>query len=94
MEGMTSINKEESVIVVVGSGAGGATIANELCRKGLRCVLLEAGPLIDSKDFVNDEFATATRLTWADDRTMSGSAHVAKSHTAPTWTCKSLGGTT
>ena len=91
---MTVISQDEKVVVVIGSGAGGATVANELCRKGIQCVLLEAGPAIDSKDFVNDEFVMANRLTWADERTMSGDAHVAKAHAGPTWTCKSLGGTT
>jgi len=91
---VTVISQDEKVVVVIGSGAGGATVAHELCRKGIQCVLLEAGPAIDSKDFVNDEFVMANRLTWADERTMSGDAHVAKAHAGPTWTCKSLGGTT
>ena len=34
---------DDSVIVVIGSGAGGGTLANELCQKGFKVVLLEAG---------------------------------------------------
>ena len=34
---------DDSVVVVIGSGAGGGTLANELCQKGIKVVLLEAG---------------------------------------------------
>ena len=34
---------DDSVVVVIGSGAGGGTLANELCQKGFKVVLLEAG---------------------------------------------------
>ena len=30
-------------VVIIGSGAGGGTLANELCQKGIDVVLLEAG---------------------------------------------------
>ena len=35
--------KDESVAVIIGSGAGGGTLANELCQQGVNVVLLEAG---------------------------------------------------
>ena len=35
---------DDGVIVVVGSGAGGGTLVNELCQAGVRVVCLEAGP--------------------------------------------------
>ena len=31
-------------VVIVGSGAGGGTLANELCQQGIKTVVLEAGP--------------------------------------------------
>ena len=34
---------DDGVVVVIGSGAGGGTLANELCQKGVKVVLLEAG---------------------------------------------------
>ncbi len=34
---------DDSVIVIIGSGAGGGTLANDLCQKGFKVVLLEAG---------------------------------------------------
>ena len=34
---------DSSAVVVIGSGAGGGTLANELCQKGIKTVLLEAG---------------------------------------------------
>jgi choline dehydrogenase-like flavoprotein len=33
-----------TVAVVIGSGAGGGTLGYELARKGIRTVILEAGP--------------------------------------------------
>ena len=35
---------DDDVVVIVGSGAGGGTLANELCQKGVKVVVLEAGP--------------------------------------------------
>jgi choline dehydrogenase-like flavoprotein len=32
----------DGVVVIIGSGAGGGTLANELCQKGIDVVLLEA----------------------------------------------------
>jgi choline dehydrogenase-like flavoprotein len=36
--------------IVVGSGAGGATVAKELSDKGVEVVLIEKGPAIEAKD--------------------------------------------
>ncbi len=38
-------------VVVVGSGAGGAVVAQELAEVGLEVVVLEEGPHIDAKDY-------------------------------------------
>jgi len=35
--------QDDSVIVVIGSGAGGGTLSNELAQKGIKIVCLEAG---------------------------------------------------
>jgi len=74
---------DASVIVVVGSGAGGGTLANELCQKGDKVVCLEAGNHITQEDFVNDEFAMFGKLTWQDPRTGQ-----------PIWIVKAVGGST
>ena len=42
---------DDSVVVIVGSGAGGGTLANALCRNGLKVVLLEAGSRQSSATF-------------------------------------------
>ena len=34
---------DDSVVLIIGSGAGGGTLANELCQKGIKVVVLEAG---------------------------------------------------
>ena len=81
---MTAIGADQAAVVIIGSGAGGGTLANELCQRGIPCVLFEAGPSLDPAEFVNDEITMAARLTWADERSMSGSGSVPTSHSAPT----------
>src|SRR6201998_1264899 len=87
--------KDDSVAVIVGSGAGGGTLANELCQKGLKVVLLEAGAAQSPATFRNDEWFAFNQLAWLDKRTTSGSWRVARDFpNLPAWTCKTLGGTT
>ncbi|MBJ3775513.1 GMC family oxidoreductase [Acuticoccus mangrovi] len=86
---------DDGVVVIIGSGAGGGTLANELAQKGIDVVLLEAGPHLTADDFVNDEWGGYEMLSWLDKRTSSGNWRVAKDHpTAPSWSCKVVGGTT
>ena len=42
--------KDDSVVVVVGSGAGGGTLSNELVQRGINVVCLEAGPRLGLTD--------------------------------------------
>ena len=46
---------DDSVVVIIGSGAGGGTLANELCQKGIKVVVLEAGAMQSPASFINDE---------------------------------------
>ncbi len=46
---------DDGVVVIVGSGAGGGTLGNELAQKGIKTVILEAGSRNEIQDFVNDE---------------------------------------
>src|ERR1700691_523067 len=86
---------DSSVVVIVGSGAGGGTLANELAKKGISVVVLEAGKRMEMTDFQNDEIGMFGAFTWFDPRTSSGSWYVAKSSPdLPAWTCKLVGGTT
>ena len=86
---------DSSVVVIIGSGAGGGTLANELAQKGISSVVLEAGKRMEATDFQNDEDAMFGAFTWLDPRTSSGSWYVAKvSPDLPAWTCKLVGGTT
>jgi choline dehydrogenase-like flavoprotein len=47
---------DDTVAVVIGSGAGGGTLSNELAQKGINVVCLEAGKRYTTDDFVNDEW--------------------------------------
>jgi choline dehydrogenase-like flavoprotein len=86
---------DDSVVVVVGSGAGGGTLANELTQKGVNVVLLEAGKRESSATFIQDEWPSFNQLAWTDNRTTSGTWRVAKDFpNLPTWICKTVGGTT
>ena len=86
---------DDSVVVIVGSGAGGGTLANELCQKGVNVVLLEAGKRESIDTFVNDEWASFLQLAWLDKRTTSGTWRVARDFpNLPAWICKTVGGTT
>ena len=69
---------DDGGVVIVGSGAGGGTLGNELAQKGVKVVVLEAGGRYDPGDFINDEWESFARLAWKDMRTTSGSWRVAK----------------
>ncbi len=86
---------DEDVVVIVGSGAGGGTLANELCQNGVKVVVLEAGRHHTPDDFINDEWRSFKQLAWLDKRTTSGSFRVARDFpNLPAWICKTVGGTT
>src|SRR6516164_1571965 len=86
---------DSGVVVIVGSGAGGGTLGNELAQKGVKVVILEAGPRIENQDFINDESNSFSQLAWSDARTTSGTWRVAKDFpNLPAWIVKSVGGTT
>jgi choline dehydrogenase-like flavoprotein len=74
---------DSSVVVVIGSGAGGGTVSNELAQKGIDVVCLEAGPRMQLSDIVNNPGAMHMKMTWLDKR-----------QGAPVWLCKTVGGTT
>jgi choline dehydrogenase-like flavoprotein len=86
---------DSGVVVIVGSGAGGGTLGNELAQKGVKVVILEAGPRIENQDFINDEWESFSQLAWSDMRTTSGSWRVAKDFpNIPAWIVKAVGGST
>jgi choline dehydrogenase-like flavoprotein len=86
---------DDSVVVIIGSGAGGGTLANELAQKGVKVVVLEAGKRIEIEDFVNDEWDSFTQLAWKDMRTTSGSWRVHRDFAnLPAWIVKAVGGST
>lgn len=81
---------DDSVVVIVGSGAGGGTLANHLAQKGIDVVCLEAGPRLSLADIKNDSDTMFAKLTWLDPRVGSGDLPAA----FPAWICKTVGGTT
>jgi hypothetical protein len=86
---------DEDVVVIVGSGAGGGTLANELCQQGVKVVVLEAGRHHTPDDFINDEWRAFKQMAWLDMRTTSGSFRITKDFpNLPAWICKTVGGTT
>jgi choline dehydrogenase-like flavoprotein len=87
--------KDASAVVIIGSGAGGGTLAHELTRRGMKVVLLEAGKRQSQGTFSQVPGEAFVQLTWLDTRTQSGNWGVARDFpTLPVWHCKTVGGTT
>ncbi len=87
--------KDDSAVVIIGSGAGGGTLAHELTRRGIKVVLLEAGKRQSLETFSQVPGEAFQQLTWLDPRTQSGTWGVARDFPAlPAWHCKTVGGTT
>jgi choline dehydrogenase-like flavoprotein len=86
---------DASVSVVIGSGAGGGTLSNELAQKGVKVVCLEAGGRHETDDFQNDEWGSFGQISWLDKRTTSGTWRIAKDFSGlPAWIVKAVGGST
>ncbi|WP_294613447.1 GMC family oxidoreductase [uncultured Roseovarius sp.] len=86
---------DDSVIVVIGTGAGGGVLSNELAQRGVSVVALEAGGRYLPEDYINDEWESFGQLAWLDARTTSGDWRVAKDFSGlPAWIVKAVGGTT
>jgi choline dehydrogenase-like flavoprotein len=87
--------KDGSAVVIIGSGAGGGTLAHELTRRGMKVVLLEAGKRQSQETFSQVPGEAFVQLTWLDARTQSGDWGVARDFPKlPVWHCKTVGGTT
>jgi len=86
---------DDSVVVIIGTGAGGGVLANELAQKGIKVVALEAGGRYLPEDYINDEWDSFGQLAWLDARSTSGDWRVAKDFSGlPAWIVKAVGGTT
>ena len=86
---------DDNVVVIVGSGAGGGTLAHELCSRGIDVVLLEAGARQSIDSYVQDEWASFGQLAWLEKRWSDGGWRIATDFpNLPAWICKTVGGTT
>ncbi|HYD80538.1 MAG TPA: GMC family oxidoreductase [Paucimonas sp.] len=86
---------DEEVVVIIGSGAGGGTLGNELAQKGIKVVILEAGKRHEIGDFENDEWPMFEKISWLDKRSTSGTWEIARDFpNLPAWIVKAVGGTT
>jgi choline dehydrogenase-like flavoprotein len=81
---------DDSVVVVIGSGAGGGTLSNELAQRGIKVVCLEAGPLIPTSSIKNDAVKMAELLLWRERRVGEGSLPP----NFPIWSGRGVGGST
>lgn len=89
------IDHDTEAVVIVGSGAGGGTIAYELTQRGIPCVVLEAGPWLKPDDYENDEWAAFNQMAWLDKRTTSGDYRITRDFpNLPAWIVKAVGGST
>ncbi|UVJ46375.1 GMC family oxidoreductase [Pseudomonas sp. LS1212] len=91
----TFAHDDDSVVVIVGSGAGGGTLANALAKQGINLVVLEAGKRYGIGDFENDEWAMFKKISWLDKREAAGPWHLSKDNPQlPAWIVKGVGGST
>ena len=84
--------EDDDVAVIVGSGAGGATLANELSGLGLKTIVLEAGRELTLGDIDNDEVGMAVKVGWLDKR-LPGTNPLGAPQPMP-YMAKAVGGTT
>jgi choline dehydrogenase-like flavoprotein len=91
----TPVDHDTEAVVIIGSGAGGGTVAYELTQRGIPCVVLEAGPWLKPEDYENDEWAAFAQMAWLDARTTTGGYRVARDFpNLPAWVVKGVGGST
>jgi len=78
---------DDKVVVVIGSGAGGATLAAELGRAGIDVVCLEAGGRVAIEQDLPTMYG---RVKWAEPRRVVGDLNA----TLPVFHGRTVGGTT
>lgn len=88
---MSRIALDDEAVVIIGSGAGGGTLANELCQRGIACVVLEAGPRFSLADFEQDEFVMAGRFSTGEPPEVTSPAPLENGRP---YVCRGVGGTT
>ncbi len=86
-------------VVIIGSGAGGAPMALELGKAGLKVVLLEKGNWYKTEDFVHDEILNSRRnffmpLPWEEPHLWRKGPDQPYARTNEAWTANCVGGGT
>ncbi|MCE7002346.1 GMC family oxidoreductase [Kibdelosporangium philippinense] len=91
---MRTFEADDAVVVVIGSGPGGATLAHQLAMRSVPVVVLEAGPWIANEEFVNDDNKAFEQLSWLEPRLATGSWSLATDFPSlPAWNARCVGGT-
>lgn len=86
---------DDSVVVIIGSGAGGGTLANALAKRGIKSVVLEAGKRFRLEDIENDEWEMFKKISWLDERITAGPRQLTETFpNLPAWIVKGVGGST
>jgi choline dehydrogenase-like flavoprotein len=90
---------DEVDVCIIGSGAGGAPMALELGRAGLKVVVLEKGAHYEPKDFVHDEILNSRRnffmpLPWDEPHLLRNGTSAPFGRTNEAWTANCVGGGT
>ncbi|MCB9648098.1 MAG: GMC family oxidoreductase [Deltaproteobacteria bacterium] len=85
-------------VVIVGSGAGGAPVAQVLAQAGVRVLVLEKGPRHGVQDFLHDEISICRRNFWVppleDDPHVVAREDGSITQTTAGWIAQCVGGGT
>lgn len=63
-------------LIVIGSGPSGGRIAAEMVQKGVKVLLLEAGPHFKASDFPKSEVASSAQMFWGGGAELSHDARL------------------
>ena len=58
-------------VLIIGSGASGGMAANILAQKGIKCLMLDAGPKMDLDGTANSGLCTICRTAGSASRAVS-----------------------
>ena len=73
----TEIKNHFFDVIIIGSGVSGSVMAYELGKKGLNCLMLEAGEFFSRSNFPKKEIDGNSKLYWSGGAEFNQTANLA-----------------